>query len=675
MISKKFQEQKGSYAQKVNRIITLSRQQVNNDEKEWYDYTSYCYKKRMDIAVNGIDEMKKQLRDVCEESEIEALFAFSNTLIMCGGYNGAVDSANVVAEGAAIWILDQLTLQKNLEKCYPYLSAVDVEKPAHIAPYINHPMYDFQLILSVVHLICQRNTAKTFSLHEKGMIMWPAKEPEQNETALENRRKFDAVMKLLDKQAVTGAVERYREDVWRFYRLAFRAYMCVQKRIEELEAELKSVGAMPKELSAMPKVLAMRPDIPLPPIQNNVTMDRNRLSREEMLQREIDMLEDITFTQLSLVNDREKTLKKLKGIVPNKLAEELIHFHVRDPYESAFALLWLLDTQDDLPWFYYGSISVAYTMQDQLSVDTHVSEFGDPVLLSKMNDALYEHKYKGYRWNDVKDVHDEPVQREYGKNLSQVIFESAMAVFPRVVPGVASIDTYLESLGELTEREKEAYTLLLHTLHAQMLRAQTLDEYLLENQAEEPDSPPPELLETTDNTALIDELQRLRSKNNRLTEALRDNLAQKRKDQRRVSVLEETVVQQSKELADLREKVFLSTQEQPEDIPEDTTIQYPYRFEKKILSFGGHVSWINEMKKRLPTVVFVSPDSRPNVDMIRGADEVWIQTNCIGHKDYYRIMETLKGTRQQVHYFVYGGANKCAEQLVKTSGTDKPTGV
>ena len=71
------------------------------------------------------------------------------------------------------------------------------------------------------------------------------------------------------------------------------------------------------------------------------------------------------------------------------------------------------------------------------------------------------------------------------------------------------------------------------------------------------------------------------------------------------------------------------------------------------------------MKKRLPEVMFISPDTLPNVDLIRGADTVWIQTNCISHSDYFKIMDAAKDSGIQIRYFVWAGANKCAEQLVK----------
>ena len=72
------------------------------------------------------------------------------------------------------------------------------------------------------------------------------------------------------------------------------------------------------------------------------------------------------------------------------------------------------------------------------------------------------------------------------------------------------------------------------------------------------------------------------------------------------------------------------------------------------------------MKKKLPNVIFVSPENLPNVELIRYAEEIWIQTNCISHSSYYKIMDTLKSLGKQVRYYIYPGVNMCADQIVES---------
>ena len=58
-------------------------------------------------------------------------------------------------------------------------------------------------------------------------------------------------------------------------------------------------------------------------------------------------------------------------------------------------------------------------------------------------------------------------------------------------------------------------------------------------------------------------------------------------------------------------------------------------------------------------------------EIIRRADVVWIQTNCIGHKSYYNIIDLARKYDRKVRYFKYASASKCAEQIVEEENTDE----
>lgn len=89
------------------------------------------------------------------------------------------------------------------------------------------------------------------------------------------------------------------------------------------------------------------------------------------------------------------------------------------------------------------------------------------------------------------------------------------------------------------------------------------------------------------------------------------------------------------------------------------------------MAFGGHDSWLREIKFKLPDVRFMSDDiSSPEI--IKRADVVWIQTNCIGHKSYNIIIDLARKYSRKVRYFAYASATKCAEQVVEEEeNTDK----
>ena len=673
MFTDSFKNLKGSYSQKVNRALSEFRDRLPGDSRDYYDYTPVRFKKRRDTAIEEIGRVKEHLKGVCEDSLIEADFAFSNGLIMSGGYNYDIDCNNATTLSAAIWILDQLSLQGRLKEIFPYLpSEAKYSTDEFFFLPVNHPMYDFELIMQMVQLIRYRNTSNGLLYGNIGALQWDPGEADSNEESKKNRASYDAVIKLLDPEAIEKAVSQYETDVWRFYRLSFRASSLLEKHIDKLEHELAELN---KDIPAIVfgnekhKVLSLFTQTNDDELRKDALLDEKKRIRIEVLNRELDRLHGITFTQLSLVNDREKTVRKLGKILPDELGRELAQFHVEDPFESAFALLYLLDTGSSIPWLYYGSISVAYTMYDQFPYDSQISAPTKPVRISEWNSALYEHKYSGYRWPDRTDASREPVQRKLANNLSQLLYSNTMALFPRVIPEVKSLDSFLESLGELSPQEREAYALLLYSLQAEALRAASYDTYQLELKIKEELSED-ETQDTKDEPedsvdSLAERIEQLRKKNQDLLSLLQDNLQQKRQISRQFELLSETVEKQRKELADLREKAFLLEQKEIVEEKEDQTIQYPYRVDRKIISFGGYSSWITEMKKRLPDVVFISPDTLPNTDIIRGADEVWIQTNCISHSSYYKIMGVLREMDKQVRYFIYSGVGKCSEQMVK----------
>ena len=76
--------------------------------------------------------------------------------------------------------------------------------------------------------------------------------------------------------------------------------------------------------------------------------------------------------------------------------------------------------------------------------------------------------------------------------------------------------------------------------------------------------------------------------------------------------------------------------------------------------------WQKPMKEFLTgDIRFIDRDMVAfDTDIIRYADVIWIQTNAISHKMYYKIMDAVRKWRIPVKYFLYASARKCAEQIV-----------
>ena len=55
-----------------------------------------------------------------------------------------------------------------------------------------------------------------------------------------------------------------------------------------------------------------------------------------------------------------------------------------------------------------------------------------------------------------------------------------------------------------------------------------------------------------------------------------------------------------------------------------------------------------------------------NLQLVRTKEMLEHFINCMSHSDYYRIMDIARRTRKPVRYYIYAGANKCAEQIAKS---------
>jgi len=87
---------------------------------------------------------------------------------------------------------------------------------------------------------------------------------------------------------------------------------------------------------------------------------------------------------------------------------------------------------------------------------------------------------------------------------------------------------------------------------------------------------------------------------------------------------------------------------------------------QRVVIFGGHDMWQKPMKEFLTgDIRFIDRDMVAfDTDIIRYADVIWIQTNAIPHKMYYKIMDAVRKWKIPVKYFLYASARKCAEQIV-----------
>lgn len=124
--------------------------------------------------------------------------------------------------------------------------------------------------------------------------------------------------------------------------------------------------------------------------------------------------------------------------------------------------------------------------------------------------------------------------------------------------------------------------------------------------------------------------------------------------------------EEHRELADLRSLVFNINSEDPARLEKvEKQISYPYSTRKRTVVFGGHDSFLRAIKPLLPDVKFIDTDQYGFApEIVRNAEVVWVQTNCISHSQYNNITKVARQYGIQIRYFGFASAEKCAEQLV-----------
>lgn len=90
--------------------------------------------------------------------------------------------------------------------------------------------------------------------------------------------------------------------------------------------------------------------------------------------------------------------------------------------------------------------------------------------------------------------------------------------------------------------------------------------------------------------------------------------------------------------------------------------------DKRIVIVGGHPTWLRGMKGLHPSIEFYGGKESPvSNEAIQSADAVWLQTNCIGHPTFYRVVSCAKVYNKPIKYFAYAGHRACRQQIVNES--------
>ena len=340
---------------------------------EHHDNTVGKWARREEATLEYYGEAKKKLRDVYDISRLAHNWGMVNGLSLIGGYDAQDQREHALLAGAAIWILDQVNAQGKL---YDLLDSLpdqikvlprcgDRKKEPIPMPAFKHPDYQLTDIWALIRLLGNRNaelvtpTPFPCSMSDE----WTVSRNRKPTDGCPQRKAFEAIMGMLDKGTVQLAAQHFESKVWEFYHLAFHADQFVENRLNAYDREIYSIqerlGSMMHRKSA-PYAFSDAFD--------NTTFLQKNDSPWAQLKQHLEKVQDQAeaysmkigplFCELANPNDREQRLSNFKDEMPTELYEELLHFSVDDPYETCFAVLYLLDAGSNLPWLYYGAMAV-----------------------------------------------------------------------------------------------------------------------------------------------------------------------------------------------------------------------------------------------------------------------------------------------------------------------------
>ena len=629
------------------------------------DYTPECIDRRIRTTSRYLSKAEECFKQFMPYAKAKGLFFRLNTLPFSSQGYGADHFEETVSLAASIWILDRLLEQMQFQKstCLPsiadpYLRESDYSRAENHCR-IWHPAYSDEVI--DMCYVCTR-------YYGGGLFFW---DKPDDEAVMEKKTFAQSLSEYIDAATIDTAIKKFEKRIWDFYALAGEAVYLAesaldaraaafQKMIEDrisAVAEVNRSGASILSATAQINPVCMKPS----------TVPPRQLFREEQVYEDFRKKVSDCYGYLLMPGLRQNILNSLRSIWPARLRNAIMEFLVDDPYETCFAVWYLLATDSDIPWLWYGGLATAYTAMAQLDFSLNWREMGST------RDAT-----------DIKDLYKPlfPADEEAGfigkpnvmapfsfetKPLGRKLYNYSSGLVPRIIRDKADVDHLIGSL-RASDQYDEAFRALayivcarkewIYASHWKTLLAKDEDE----NEPQDiPDETPEEKIKRLER-----EITTLKERRRDLRLAVHEEEKRASQAEKRLAEAEETAERYRLELADLQDIAFMVENGVAEEPASEKTNAFPIRTDKKVVSFGGHPSWRNAIRGLLPDVKFIAPEMTPGDDLIRSADEIWFQPNCISHADYYKIIGISRRCGIPIRYFKYAGAESCAVQFANT---------
>lgn len=656
-------------------------------------------KKSIDRRIDAL-EKSRPLAESIARSHIKETEAYNFdadwiaiNLIMRPPYNVGEEQFNY-SLAASLWLLDGIRANHKMDEALKILPREREKLDSVKIPQCISPCYSEDVIRSMVYTILHRNDDCTGLINPKKL---PADNPVtdcytiagKQHQDVPSRRTYEDVLKLLPEDLVDNAVNMFamqsKGATDRYFACRSRwikketAYATELKRLnDELQAVTNKVNALTKKASAyfdgkpVPKVVS-----DVPSISSDMDLGIQFASVQEQARVILDKIDEVNEKDDALYDEMDQfandsiicsywTEETWAKYYPKLVARRAAKFSVADPYEVCFAFFYLIDEGDYLPWVYYPtSVLLSYAAAQLPWSGGAVKEYVDES--SNRTRDIIENLPRLNIYDDYKTKDSRMISISWNELSLQLPSDSKERDMLRHTPAKAIYAFTNGALVPRNTRNADVFADALDKSGVTSTEGKAIyGAYisLLSNLEERIDFPADDAEVLKEQCKAYErQIEKLKAE----TERQKQELYQVQKALTDVGAKSEkqakTQAAEKQELNDLRELVFALTNDADSDKEEvKTKTVFPYHTTKKHIVFGGHPTWLKAIKPLLPDVRFI--EGQPSSEQVKGAEVVWLQTNYMSHKAFYKIIDIVRSKNIPLRYFTSASATKGAEQVV-----------
>ena len=722
--SKTSEKIRQDFIRQMNEYISIIRGRNKNHEYEKLMDTAPYHLERMAAAIaEYAPEVYKRYKDRYPELDPVEEFERYNTGGIIKSYE-LFNKSEYFDYAAAIWILDELDLSFSLRRAMDFFPDEDKTDSIDSPKYFDS-CHEERAIKSMMYIIKNRNSGENkevrdaffvddVTAHNTKSREYKYTEPGKDIT---DRQRFDSIISMIRPKVKERAGARLEEKVWAALDIFMECSAVYQGKRKELLKKLRKnelelldlFDERKKKINQLKVVSALaNPYANINPGGFDSTKERFDLKVRMILENsmkiegELDKI-STNLHWLHLVASDTDIGFETKG-EDREEAEELLEnirsFEVQNPFETCFALLYLLDNGSMIPWLYGQGMCILQAVARQLpwagedddydelfaeyleeySAETEIWSLildeGDAAFIDGGDDKdelpdsgprdwigeeakLYTRVYNN-QWNwPGNEIPEDKMKK---MNLAQIIFQTTDVIMPRNVfyemdsaqeyeksgfaPGQGKPMEWLVQLGR-SVRERDYYS-----------RRFDYGEIAAEEKKSR----------ETEFEAIDESRENLRKKYEQLKETYHETHDERNKLARKAAALSAENQELKKELGELREllkenRAVPYTVKVPDQ--DFANIKFPYTLKRRHVIFGGHDSWAKMVRPLINNARFIDPNMKPDPSLMIHADIIWIQNNAISHSDYYKVVNFARTHDIPVEYFAYSSAEKCARQLAE----------